>query len=301
VIEVGDADGVGVVGPIGAGKSSLFSAISVTRLSRLRPQRLLVTMLGDYWRGRGEPIASSAMVELLGEFGVSPQSARSALSRLTRAGLLRRERSGRRTSYLLTEKAQRTFDEGAARIFGFGGEEPAWDGRWSIVAFSIAERDRSLRHALRTQLRWLGYAALYDGVWVSPHHRVEATRRALDELGVERATVFQAGLVAGGGARDPLDAWDLSELRARYEDFARRAQPVLDQAAAGALSPSRALVMRTEIMDAWRSFPREDPDLPAEFLPADWPRMRARMLFLAAYEALGSIAEQRFREIVLGC
>jgi phenylacetic acid degradation operon negative regulatory protein len=297
---VGDADGVGVVGPNGAGKSSLFSAVSVTRLSRLRPQRLLVTMLGDYWRGRREPIASAAMVELLGEFGVSPQSARSALSRLTRAGLLRRQRSGRRTSYLLTKKAQRTFDEGAARIFGFGREEPAWDGRWSIVAFSIAERDRSLRHALRTQLRWLGYAALYDGVWVSPHHRVEDTRRVLDELGVERATVFQAGHVAGGGARDPLKAWDLTELRARYEDFARRARPVLEQAVAGALSPSRALVMRTEIMDAWRSFPREDPDLPADFLPADWPRAGARALFVEAYEALAPIAEERFREIVQG-
>jgi phenylacetic acid degradation operon negative regulatory protein len=270
-------------------------------VTRLRPQRLLVTMLGDYWRGRREPIASAAMVELLAEFGVSPQSARSALSRLTRARLLRRERSGRRTSYLLTDRAQRTFDEGAARIFGFGGDEPAWDGRWSIVTFSIAERNRSLRHALRTQLRWLGYTALYDGVWVSPHHRLEATRRVLDELGVERATVFQAGHAAAGGTRDPLDAWDLTDLRARYEDFARRAEPVLDQVAAGALSPSRALVVRTEIMDAWRSFPREDPDLPAEFLPGDWPRARARTLFLAAYEALAPIAEQRFRAIVLGC
>ena len=255
-------------------------------------------MLGDYWRGREEPIASGAVVALLGEFRVSPQNSRATLSRLTQAALLRRERCGRRTFYQLTEKAQRTFDDGASRIFSFGAVEPEWDGQWSIVAFSVSERNRSVRSTLRTQLRWLGYAPLYDGLWVSPNCRLRETRRALDELGVERATVFRASVVDGQGASDPLSAWDLRGLRSKYEEFIRRAGQVLAEVSTDAVGPGEALVLRTELMDVWRSFPREDPDLPAQFLPPDWPRARARELFLRAYGALGPIAEARFRQIV---
>jgi phenylacetic acid degradation operon negative regulatory protein len=267
---------------------------------RQRPRSLLVTMLGDYCRGRREPIASSALVALLSEFGVSEQSARATLSRLSGAGLLLRSRCGRRTFYELTDRAQRTFDEGAARIFGFGAAPPRWDGQWTVVAFSVSESDRALRHALRTQLRWLGCAPLYDGLWVSPHAPPAAATAILDELAIERATVFRATSVAGRRGGDPLLAWDLAGLRAAYEGFMPGAQAVLADLAARALPPSRALVLRTELMDAWRAFPREDPDLPAEFLPADWPRERARDLFLAAYGGLAPLAEARFRELVDG-
>ncbi|HLM89689.1 MAG TPA: hypothetical protein VK284_11800, partial [Streptosporangiaceae bacterium] len=52
-----------------------------------RPPRLLLTLLGDYWWQRTEPLPSAAIVALLGEFGVSDSAARAALSRLTRNGL----------------------------------------------------------------------------------------------------------------------------------------------------------------------------------------------------------------------
>jgi phenylacetic acid degradation operon negative regulatory protein len=39
------------------------------------PQRLLTTLLGDYWYWRDEHIPSSTLVSLLGEFGISPVGA----------------------------------------------------------------------------------------------------------------------------------------------------------------------------------------------------------------------------------
>ena len=38
----------------------------------------------------------------------------------------------------------------------------------ALVAFSIPEQNRAARDSLRKQLRWLGFAPLYDGLWVSP-------------------------------------------------------------------------------------------------------------------------------------
>src|SRR5258708_35877375 len=70
-----------------------------------RPPRLLLTLLGDYWWQRTEPLPSAAIVALLAEFGVSDSAARAALSRLTRHGLLVTSRNGRRTDVQPSERA----------------------------------------------------------------------------------------------------------------------------------------------------------------------------------------------------
>ena len=197
------------------------------------------------------------------------------------------------------QSAQRTLDDGARRIFAFGATDTHWDGRWSIVAFSVAETDRDRRHVLRTRLRWLGFAPLYAGIWVSPHRDLEPVARSLDELGIDDATLFEAeSLPRRGESAAPLRAWDLGGLRARYDAFVRRFSRYRDRLRAGKITPRQALVDRTELMDAWRAFPREDPELPSEFLPRDWPRREARALFLHLYDGLGPMAERRVAEIV---
>ena len=61
------------------------------------PQHLLITLLGDYWYGRTEHLPSAALVELLAEFDISEPSARAALNRLTKRGLLLSSKRGRNT------------------------------------------------------------------------------------------------------------------------------------------------------------------------------------------------------------
>jgi phenylacetic acid degradation operon negative regulatory protein len=266
---------------------------------RAKPQRLLVTLLGDYWRGKSEHIPSTALLRLLAEFGVSPQGARSALSRLAQRGLLERSRRGRRTSYGLTPRGLALLDEGAKRIFRFGLEQTRWDGAWSVVAFSVAEADRQRRHLLRTRLRWLGFAPLYPGLWISPHPHLEEAAKALGALGIQHMTVFKG--IAPTWRSKPGDlraAWNLDSLRESYLRFIERFRPVRARMRAGTISTREALVTRTRIMDEWRRFPREDPDLPDAFLPVDWPRREARALFADLFRGLASAAEKRVAEIV---
>ena len=266
---------------------------------RVKPQRLLVTLLGDHWRGKSEPIPSTALLRLLAEFGVSAQGTRSALSRLVRRGLLARSRRGRRTFYALTPSGLALLDDGARRIFGFGVERPRWDGTWSVVAFSVAEADRDRRHLLRTRLRWLSFAPLYAGLWISPHPHLEEAANVLEDLGIDNMTLFK-GIVPSWGSRrgDFLSAWDLDSLRAAYRRFLSTFRPVWTRLRGGRIGPSEALVTQTWLIDEWRRFPREDPDLPDEFLPADWPRQEARELFDRLVKELASAAERRVAEIV---
>jgi phenylacetic acid degradation operon negative regulatory protein len=264
-----------------------------------RPPRLLLTLLGDYWWQRTDSLPSAALVALLAEFGVSDSAARAALSRMSRNGLLVTSRSGRRTFVRLSERAAQILDEGARHIFSFGLHSQPWDGMWSLVAFSIPEHNRAVRDVLRKQLRWLGFAPLYDGLWLAPHDQVTELARLLGELGITNATAFRATAVPGSELDGlPQRAWDLDELRTRYAAFIINAEDLRKRALAGRISPVEALVARTRVMDEWRAFPGLDPDLPGELLPCAWPQAEARGLFIATYDLLGPLAVHRVRQII---
>ena len=282
-----------------------------------RPPRLLLTLLGDYWWQRTESLPSAAIVGLLAEFGVSDSAARAALSRLTRNGLLVTSRSGRRTFVRLSQRAADVLDDGGRRIFSFGGAPAPWDGMWSLVAFSIPEEHRSARDELRKELRWLGFAPLYDGLWVCPRDHAGDVMARLKDLGISTATAFRAtalpavtaGGAGGAAAADgagatlvtadiPARAWDLSGLRDRYQEFTEFAGLLRDQTVAGEITTADALVARTRVMNEWRAFPAMDPDLPYELLPPAWPRAAARDLFITCYDLLGPLAARRVRQII---
>lgn len=264
-----------------------------------QPQHLLVTLLGDYWYERAEHLPSAALVALLAEFDISPVAARAALSRLARRGLLESSKAGRRTYYGLTRRAGEVLRDGVQRIMSFGANTATWDQAWRVAVFSVPEEQRDVRHAVRTQLRWLGFAPLYDGVWVSPRDAADAASEQLTKLGVTNFTVLTGQFVAEGpGGKGPLAAWDLEELRQRYGEFIATHEPLLHRTRDGSVGAAEALFARTELMDTWRHFPNLDPELPSELLPPDWPRQRAHALFGELYDALGPLAEIRVRQVI---
>lgn len=262
------------------------------------PQHLLMTLLGDYWPYQTEHLPSAALVDLLAEFDISEASARAALNRLTKRGLLVSSKLGRNTYYGLAERALPLMQETSRRLVAFGAEDvERWDGRWTIVAFSVPEKQRQLRHAIRTGLRWLGFAALYDGLWCSPWDERTAALELLADLDVRGATLMRAEIDPRSTVQ-ALSAWDLEAVERRYLEFEEEFSQRLDDARSGALTASEALVERTKLMDSWRTFLGREPNLPAELLPAGWPRSRMRALFLEFYDLLAPVAKARCQQIV---
>lgn len=274
---------------------------SARAVGRARAQRLLVTLLGDYWMVANAPLPSGGLVALLGEFDIAAANARATLSRLTQRGLLARTKEGRRTSYQPTEQAWHVLQRGARRIFAStdGGD---WDGTWTLIAFTLPRDDADQRRLLRARLRWLTFWPLYDATWVTPHDRADAVREQLNELGISDALVLRSReleLLPGGKARLEA-AWGIDELAAGYQTYLQRYEDVADRAAARDVAPPEALVVRTELVNEWRALVRDDPDLPREFLPPSFPRAAARAAFLRTYEALARPATIRFQEIIRG-
>lgn len=260
------------------------------------PQHLLVTLLGDYWLRPDRHLSSAGLIDLLSEFGISTPSARAAMSRLLRRGVVEIRRTGRQTFYRLENHAAERIHEGGLRIAAFGLDHD-WDGLWTVVAFSVPEDRRDSRHLLRSRLRWFGFAPLYDAVWVSASATAADAQTVLEELDVFTATVLR-GTTDPTTDRSPLAAWDLDAVAEAYASFIDDTRPLLEEALAGQITPREALIARTRLMDTYRRFPGIDPGLPSDHMPAGWPRGEARSLFTQAYNALGPLAETRVKQIM---
>ena len=256
-----------------------------------------MTLLADYGLRTRVWIPSGAIVELLGEFGVTPGGARAAISRLARKGMLESSRKGRLTAYRLAPDAAAGLAIGGAAIAALPSSAESWDGRWTLVAFSLPEAGDAPRRALRQRLRWLGFAPLYDGTWVSPRPVAEQARQELDSLGLQDLTIFTAE-AQPGAARPPIAAWHLDDVAATYRLFVSDHDPLRAKIRSGQVSAAEALLARTSIMDRWRAFPGIDPDLPLHELPHHWPRPAAYALFVEVYDALGPLAAIRVRQLV---
>ncbi len=259
------------------------------------PQHLLLTLLGDFWTGRREPLPSAALVAWLSEFDVNEAGARAAIGRLAKRGNLDVVRQGRNTSYRVADRLVELLPYGSLHTQSFGYSRPGWNGQWTMVAFSIADDTRRVRLQLRSALELLGYAALYDGVWVSPYppdDRLHATLNSFPEVS---CTVIVGSVDA---CVSPAYAWDLVPLRALYDRFISTFAPTATRMRSGSMSDRDALVARIQVAYRWFVIATVDPDLPAELLPHDWPRNKARDIFVDLYDQLGPRAEARVREIV---
>ncbi|GAA4081646.1 PaaX family transcriptional regulator [Actinomadura miaoliensis] len=237
---------------------------------------LLLTVLGEFVLPSGEPVWTSTLLRVLAGLGVEEKSARQAVNRTAADGWIVSARDGRRVRWDLTPPGRRLLTEGAQRIYSFGADRRAWDGRWLIVMVSVPETRRRLRHQLHTRLAWAGFGNPTAGLWVSPHPEREAeVKQIVGDLGLEASAFSFTGPFAGIGSEAELveRAWDLAEVDSRYAAF-------LDEFSGLRPEPGdETLFAQVRLVHEWRRFPFLDPQLPDELLPPGWIGRRARHLF----------------------
>lgn len=246
-----------------------------------RPQPLLLTFFGGYVLGRGVHVSMTGVIEVLGRVGVSEHATRSTLSRMARRGLLRRERRGRRTYVGLTARSRQILHDGEVRVWQTGAVNAEWDGTWTLLSFSMPESWQRQRHVLRSRLLWAGFGRLQAGLWIAPS--AVDIEPLIDDLdAAAHVNVFRARALPPTDTDDLVhDAWDLADLAARYRRFLARwdrSRPVPELPD----DLARQLLLQTE----WLQLIRQDPRLPRQHLPPDWPAERAQQVFRALHVRL---------------
>jgi phenylacetic acid degradation operon negative regulatory protein len=268
----------------------------------LRPRAAMLTLYGDYVLKRGGEIGIGSLVILLGNFGLSEQAIRSAVSRMCRAGLLKVRRAEQKSYYSLTEDGHSLLTKGTQRIFVRKNHQ--WDRSWNIVIYSIPESMRQARDRLRLELGWLGYGPLSEATWISPYDLTKEVEDLAKRLQIKDCIqVFQA---EHQGSTDPKNivsrCWNLGKIHERYANFIAKYRPKLEShlkrlQAGETIEPSECFVERFNLIHEYRRLPFLDPDLPRELLPGSWLRPEAAALFSEYHDSLAEKANEYFDSV----
>jgi phenylacetic acid degradation operon negative regulatory protein len=239
--------------------------------------------------GRDEAaVPGPVLIAVLSDLGLSESAARAAILRLRRYGWLSSERRGRRTYYAPTatiRARQQRFQE------HFTKESAPWDGAFHGLIYEVPERHRAYRDRLRRCARLLGYASLRGGLLIAPTDRFVELQSLLSEPPSE------AHLLPARIELAPVDARRLAHrlwaLDALAEDYRARVLAVRDAIEDAASDPPagpqalRAFAAATQpVYEAIA----QDPLLPGELLPDDWPGAELGAALQAALRALGPAA-----------
>jgi phenylacetic acid degradation operon negative regulatory protein len=186
------------------------------------------------------------------------------------AGDLERHDGMYRLSSRLIER-QRRQDEALHPEAGF------WDGRWSMAVVTTGAAGSTDRAAVRDALRAARFGELREGVWTRPAN-VDVVLSA-EVRG--RLTMFSA--VPGESQADLVARLFELEL---WADTAEGLLVAMDNAA--------AVSERFEVAAAMVRHTLDDPLLPAELLPANWPGERLRAGYENFRKELTALAERLF-------
>lgn len=262
-------------------------------------QHLLVTMLGEFWRHTDRWLPARAILGLAADLGLSRSAATTALSRLAARGALENDGGGRLSQYRFSAAVRTRLQEGFERFIQFGDPSRPWDRRWTVIAFTIPETARDRRDTFRARLRWLGFAPLYGALWVCPRNRLDEAEQICRAFGLEDYMLFRMDEADRRG-KHPVAAWHLEETPQQYRQFIEDFSPARTAALAGTVEPAEAFRIRVQLMDRWRAFPWDDPDLPHELLPAGWPLAEAREVFRDTFAGLTQPARQHLQDALAG-
>ena len=251
----------------------------------LRTSSLIVSIFGDAVAPRGGSVWLGTLTEILGVFGISPGSVRTAMSRLAADGWVERMRDGRESHFRLTARAEQEFGPPSQTIYSLGAKP--WNGEWRIAV--LIEPDEQSRRALRSALRTVGYGQIGPNVFIKPHYGKPSAHER------EGVLLLTGAKSIGDADAEPLveNAWPLESICSGYRQLIRAFEPIEAAIAEDKpVSDLEALALRIFVVHELRRVVLKDPDLPTSLLPEDWPATEVREQAAEIWRALVEPSER---------
>lgn len=270
----------------------------------LNHQQLIITLFGFYGRSNGGALPVSGLIRLMAHLGVDAPAVRSSISRLKKRGVLDSVKVSGLSGYAVAPGLEEAFLEGDERIFR--SRRAALTDSWILAVFTVPEKQRHLRHQIRSGLIRMGFGAVAPGVWIAPEHLRDAAHAYMDRHDLSPYIDWFRGDYLG--ARPMSGAvgqwWDLGALEAQYADFASRYALVRDRWAEGVGADGdgerAAFADYIPMVTEWRRLPYLDPGLPLEMLPEGWRGLVAEQLFGELHGLLKGPADAHARRVLAG-
>ena len=230
-----------------------------------RPRLTARSVIASTLLGINPPeLTTRALVASAELLGVSPGTARVAMSRMVGAGELEATADGYRLAgHLLRRQARQDVSR--------TGAPAAWDGAWRTAIVPAEARAAADRSELRRAMAALRFGELRDGVWLRPAN-LPTGGLGWAEAVASRQTIAVVGTVAD---HDDIVArlWDLPAWSATATALVAELAPLQQRLDRG---ESDALADGFVVAAAVLRHLQADPLLPAALLPVAWPGERLR-------------------------
>jgi phenylacetic acid degradation operon negative regulatory protein len=248
---------------------------------------------------RGE-IGSAELAEVAQKFGLSSDAVRAAANRMARTDVLAKVGRGRgNVRYRVGPAGQAIVDQFIVKLMhwhmALEGQR-AWDNTWLVVAFSVPEEQRDKRDIFRDRLVEMGFGLLSSSVWISPFDQEANVAALVTELSLDgMVAILHCDHIQMPGLASVRElagtVWDLEPLAGHYRDINRRVEAFmafLEQVGQGEEIDAEAVFfaamdLQNEVIEMILA---EDPCLPPELLPSDWPGQRTHELAHAVTAAI---------------
>ena len=233
---------------------------------------------------RGGELPGGWFVRALRTAGRDEAAIRQTLYRMEREGELTTRRSGRRKFYAPSAYAQAEIEAGTAKIF----QRPVrtWDRRWTMVRVGLRTPALAThRERVIALLAVEGFAQMEANLFVHPWPAAERLYDALPARARADVVIVRGELQSPESQPSLVARWQVDRLAKRYERSVRWLE-ALDERTSSGVRDREAFLMRFAVVFEHLGVAWDDPDLPAELLPADWPGDRARRLAARLYDRL---------------
>lgn len=263
----------------------------------MRPRSLLFTLFGDFVRNYGGEIWVGSLIRLMQEFDIAPQAVRVALSRITADGWLRNRRLGKKSFYGLTAQGERRMAEAASRIYKL--DNPAWNGEWLIVTYTIPEKRKVVRDKIRRELSWTGFGQLASSVWISPRDLRPQLIEIAERYDIAPHLDFFTARYRGPAENQHLidKCWNLDAIRQGYAAFIEVYRSKLDRQL---LSDEICFCEEIQLIHEYRKFLFSDPGLPDDLLPDTWLGREAVHIMREYYQHVAPGGRRFFESVFVG-
>ncbi|MFY9468046.1 MAG: PaaX family transcriptional regulator C-terminal domain-containing protein [Lentibacter algarum] len=241
------------------GASHLFET-TFTALQAQGPLKtwsLIVTIFGDIAPAKEDHIDSQLLAALTAPFGVKPEALRVALHRLRKDGWLEAVKTGRRSSYHLSETGEALTRKAYARIYR--DVQSGQGADWQIELLEDAAASGRAKTAL-----------IGANILVSP---APSTGAPLCLAAVDVPEWMRTALVS-------------EAAQAEFAGYVAALEGLFPALASESLTEEARAALRFLVLHYWRRIVLRQPEAPEILLGQDWAGDAARRLTLKVFQDL---------------
>ncbi len=236
-------------------------------------------------------------VRALSEAGREPAAVRQTLYRMEREHELVTTKIGKSKVYSPSSYARGEISAGTEKIFQTPSRK--WDHDWTFVHLHFRNSHQRLdRERIVALLGVEGFAHLGGDAYVHPdpnHHRL---RESLPSRVRRYVVIVRGRLVDQRALPALLELWNVDQLAERYRQVVDRLERLERKLRVNFADDRVAFLLRFGVVFDYLQVAWDDPGLPREILPRNWPGHDARRLAGRLYKHLLPAA-RRFAEELL--